>query len=123
MVIDPFDGFRRRLRQITDAHAKSERRLANPPRGNASATSPSRRTAASRTLAARLKTEIGGLDLGKPADQDRAVEKFVTLVLAEELGAEILNGAEFHGLVERVASTLMEGEVRSDLLKVFGDLR
>jgi hypothetical protein len=121
MPIDPLGRVRRGWRSVTDAHSKVEKRQSGMAKGGAQVGSGGR-AAISRSLAIQLKQEIANLDLDDPSDQVRAVERFVSVVLVEELGLKDQNGADFHELVDRVAKALSEGGARPDVLRALATL-
>lgn len=122
MPIDPLSRIRRGWRSVTDAHSKVEKRQSGMARGSPQVGLGGTRAAVSSSLAILLKQEIASLDLNNFSDQDRAVGKFVAVVLAEELGLKDRSGADFHELVDRVVAALSEGGARPDLLKTLTTL-
>ena len=115
MPIDTLNRVRRGWQSVTDARSKVEKRQSEMPKAV--------QLGSSCSLAIRLKQAIAGLNFDDPSDQECAVEKFVSIVLAEELGLKDLNGVDFHELVSRVVIALSEGGARSDLLKTLATIQ
>lgn len=122
MPIDPLVLVRRSWRSVTDARSKVEKRQSGIAKGETQVGSLGGAAEVPGSLAIRLKQEIANLDLDDPSDQVLAVERFVSVVLAEELGLTDRNGADFQELVDRVAKALSEGEACPDLLKALATL-
>lgn len=123
MTVDPLDQIRKGWRSVAEAHSKVEKPQLQQS-GEASGTRPRlRNVELSQPLAVRLKQEIAGLHLDDAGDQDRAVERFVNVVLAEELGLETRSGTtEFQELVGRVTRALNDAGTRPDLLRALATL-
>lgn len=122
MTIDPLDRVRRGWRSVADAHSKIEKRQPGAATSATTVGLGGGRAEMSRSLSIQLKQEIANLDLDDPSDQLRAVERFVSVVLAEELGLKDRNGADFQELVDRVAIALSEGGACPDLLRALATL-
>lgn len=122
MPIDPLVLVRRSWRSVTDARSKVEKRQSGMAKGGAQVGSVGVAAEIPSSLAIRLKQEIINLDLDDPSDQVLAVERFVSVVLAEALSLTDRNGADFQELVDRVAKALAEGEACPDLLKALATL-
>lgn len=122
MPIDPLDRVRQGWRSVTDAHSKVERRQSGKPKRGTPVERGVTRSTISRSLAVQLKEEIASLNLDDLSDQDRAVEKFVVVVLSDELGLKNHASPDFHELVDRVIDALSEGGARLDLLKALSAL-
>jgi hypothetical protein len=122
MAVDPLDQIRKGWRSVAEAHSKVQKRKAHRST-EASGTKPRAGNAGlSQPIALRLKKEIAGLDLDDPADQDLAVERFVNVVLAEQLGLEARSGSDFQELVRRVVGALADAGARPDLLRALATL-
>lgn len=123
MPIDPLGRVRRSWQSVTDAHSKVEKhRSGDAKKGGVQVGRSGAPATISRSLALQLKQEISSLDLDDLSDQERAVEKFVVVVLADELGLQDRSGSDFHELVDRVVDALSDGGARPDLLKALATL-
>lgn len=122
MTVDPLDQIRKGWRSVAEAHSKVEKPKLQQGGGTSGTRPRLRNVELSQPLAVRLKQEIAGLHLDDAADQDRAVERFVNIVLAEELGLETRSGTEFQELVGRVTRALGDAGTRPDLLRALATL-